>query len=477
MLQGRRATAVVALTLLAMAGATAVCAQAAKRAPRAPNRCVVAQGLVRARQPDAARREYIRVVKRFAAVRCAVEGLRTLNAPKPKPKPAADCAAADALFEKGDLVAARKAYEAMSPRPKCATSGIAAVKEVESLCDRGDVLQDAHREEDARKAFTSALEKNPRAACPKDGVKDLSKGWLARLLDGFVSSLDEVLAFLGLLLGALFVFLLLGYIKPLRPLLLRMVGVRRLLGPRLSLELDDAAAGGKLGAPMEARIRETLQGFRERALDDTPLGDYDLDIVPAAEQFALTIGRTSVLEQALKQAREANDHMKLIGAVLDLLYAALPIQRFTLAGVLEPPSTHTAAATLTLDADARLEAAAKLRGRPQSGEAPDQEYLDLSGPIAVWAQYEVVRVLKPTAVKPNDGISNALLRQALDWAQAGDDKAATAGFEAAVAVNPENWGAQVLLAIDLATGAGVDYDLAIQILEDALEEMTGAVYA
>ena len=47
-----------------------------------------------------------------------------------------------------------------------------------------------------------------------------------------------------------------------------------------------------------------------------------------------------------------------------------------------------------------------------------------------------VRVLKPSAARPNDGISNALLRQALDWAQAGDAEAARSGLEAAVAANP-----------------------------------------
>jgi tetratricopeptide (TPR) repeat protein len=403
-----------------------------------------------------------------------VNGLRTLNKRKPAAKPAPTCVAADTLFEGGRLVAARKAYEGLSPKPKCATSGVAAVKEVESLCDRGDALADVHRVEDASKAFTSALEKNPRAPCAKDGVKDLGKGWLARLLDGFISSLDDILALLGLLLAALFVFLMLGWIKPLRPCLLRIVGVRRLLGPRLALDLDDAAAGGKLGPPMEARIRETLQSFRAHALDDGPLGEYDLDVVPAAEQFAITVGSTSVLEGALKQAREANDHMKLVGAVLDLLYAALPIQRFTLAGVLESASAGAAAATLTLEADARLESATKLRGRLQSAEVPDQEYLDLSAPMAVWAQYEIVRVLDPGSADPNDGISNALLRQALDWAQVGDDASASASFEAAVAVDPKNWAAQVLLAIDQATGTGIDYDLAIQILEDALAEMTGS---
>jgi hypothetical protein len=143
-----------------------------------------------------------------------------------------------------------------------------------------------------------------------------------------------------------------------------------------------------------------------------------------------------------------------------------------MAGVLDPPSIGVASATLTLEADARLEAAIKLQGTVRA-QPTDADYLALSGPAAVWVQYEVVRVQRPEEVEPNAGKSNAILRLALDRRLAGDEEGARAGLEDAVAANAQNWAAHVLLAITLAGSAGSDYRLAIQILEDALAEMKG----
>jgi hypothetical protein len=395
-------TAASCLTLATASGA----AERANHARR-PSRCAVAQGLLRAREPVQARREYVRLLKRFAGITCAVDELQELNKPKPKPKPKPPpktgpaCLGADAAFERGDLEQARAAYGRLQARAirkklpttlKCATAGLAASRQVQAMCDRGDVLQDVHRDADARAAFKAALEKNPRVDCVKDGLNDLEQNWLSRFMDGVIGSLDKVLVGIGLALVLTLLTMMLGYWNRARGRLLKLPGVGRLLGPRLALAIDDGATDKKLKAAMEARIRETLQSFRQRALEDSPDCDYDLDVVPAGERFAISATGTSALREALNKAREVSSHSQAVGAILDILYAALPIQRFTLVGVLDPPAAGAASLTLTLEADARLEAAIKLEGR-RSGAPTDDDYLELSGPAAVWVQYEVLRVL------------------------------------------------------------------------------------
>jgi hypothetical protein len=83
----------------------------------------------------------------------------------------------------------------------------------------------------------------------------------------------------------------------------------------------------------------------------------------------------------------------------------------------------------------------------------------------------------PRGVGPNDGKSNALLRQALDARQRGDEMAARDGFEKAVEANPRNWAALLIRALSLAKAAADDPELAIQILADARADMTAPTRA
>jgi hypothetical protein len=245
----------------------------------------------------------------------------------------------------------------------------------------------------------------------------------------------------------------------------------RLLSPRLSLTIDDAAAGGKIGIPMEARIRECLQSFRDQALSAGEDDEYELDSGRSGEAFSIVVAEESSLRNAIAKAREVNERSKAVAAVFDVIYALLPIQRLTLSGVLDPPAVTAASATLTLDDDARLAAATTLSSvLPAKPSAAD--YLSLSAPAAVWIQYEVVRILKPDEVEANAGESNAALRQGLERRLAGDEVGARLAYGRAVGLDSRNWAAHVNLAVSRARST--DYELAIQILEDALIDMREA---
>jgi tetratricopeptide (TPR) repeat protein len=434
----------------------------------APDPCAAADALRKAGEVEQARKKYVSLLSRNPTTSCAIEGLEAINAPAPKPP---SCEPGDEKMEAGDLEGARIAYEALGQDSKCGAAGLTAVKEIQRLCDEGKAYESLHRDDDALSAFESALAKNPKAECARAGVEEATPGEFSRDLTLVSDAIPEALVILGILLVLLFLVLLLGYWEPTRHIPARLPIAGRILSPRLTLEpLNDEALGdNRVGLAIVTRIKERLQRFRQEALG-TEVADYDLDLGSADEEFAEMVSSDAGLENALGKVRDLSQHTMVVAALVDLLYAMLPIRRLKISGVLDPPAPSGAAATLGLESGARLCAAVKLTG-PQLGADPTpSDYLRLADPAAVWTQYAVARALGGKHVDPDAAESYALVREGLDRHIEGNEPLARIAYEQALALNPRNWAALVNLAVTEARLAK-DYVLAIDILTDALAEM------
>jgi tetratricopeptide (TPR) repeat protein len=463
---GRVAVCGLTLILVGVVASSAVAAT-----PVARNPCAVADALLAAGEKQHARTEYIRLLRRDPSLACAKTGLKTINAAQPAPpKPKAPCAEAEIAFDQGDLDRAASKYRAVGLDTKCAEQGLAAVREVKRLCVQGRKDLALGRRDDAEKAFESALEKNPNANCASTGLQNSRRHWVVRTIAWTTAAVPNVLIALGLLAALIFLGLMLGYVRRLYPYVLRIPIAGRIVNPRVSLSpLDDKATKLDVGPALAARIKERLQRFKEEALRGGE-PDYELDVGTPGDDFTDLVSESVGLENALKRVRELSDQTKIVGAVLDLLYAALPIRRLTVTGVLEPPARSGVVATLSLDSNGRVAAASSFAGPPLKRNPTAEDFLGLAQTCAVWMQYEVARELTRRKIEPDEAESYALVREGLDRQLAGQDAAARSAYEAALALNPRNWPAFVNLTV-LEARLAKDFQRSVQIGEEAWEEM------
>jgi tetratricopeptide (TPR) repeat protein len=403
------------------------------------------------------------------------------------------CASAKALAENSATVRAKAIYTEIiesQPDAACAISGLQSADKLikrdaatenteaaEKLCTRAESYRGAHRDDDAVGSFKAALEKEPASeSCGAAGLRSMEASTLSRSLDSVKEALPSALVFLGLLVLAGVLVLLLGYI----PWVKRRPGFRYFLRGRLSLaDCDDSALDEKtkVGKAFTAGIRSTLQRFRSEALDEERVG-YLLDFGTGREELADVVSSDSQLSSALEKLGEASDHTKLVAAAIGFVTAVLPISRLAFSGVLGPSSlggqagqAHGAMARLFLERSSKLTAAVALGGRVQT--TPEGgDYMALSNAAAVWVQYEVARELSGSDVEFRNGQaeSYALVREGLDLHYAGQDHEAEEAFERALQIDRKNWAAHVNLAITKVRHAG-SYRQAIQTLERALDEM------
>jgi tetratricopeptide (TPR) repeat protein len=356
-----------------------------------------------------------------------------------------------------------------------ATSAGAAAsepREVADLCTRAATLRAAGEESDAVNAYKAALEKSPTSPCATKGLDDGPPTTLGSVLDDIVELVPQLLLAAGLLLLALFCVLLLGHVRVLHRKLVRIPGLGRMLSPRLTLAALGDASGQNVGATVDARMKMQLAESRRLALlREAP--PFDIDRSTPAEDFAELIAGDSGLKSALEKASESSDQLKIVGAVLTLMYTLLPTQRLTVTGILEPVTGPCATATLNLDEGGRPVAAATLRG-----STPDPEralsagdFVDLAAPAAIWVQYEVARAIRGEIDRgPDAAVSYALVREGLEKQRDGDAAGARHKFSQARELDGRNWAASLNLAMTEARLAK-DYDRAIEILDVAFQEI------
>jgi tetratricopeptide (TPR) repeat protein len=442
-------------------------------AQAAPNRCSAAEALLKGGETEEARKVYVALLKRDPTLTCAVDGLMRIHAPQPTPT-APSCSSADAEFDAGDLNAARNEYMRVGESVECAAMGLAAIREVQRLCDGGGAYVASHRQDDALAAFKAALEKNPHAKCATDGLDKVKPWWLQRVSDSVTSALPELLVAIGLILLAFLVVLLAAYWKKVDRRLSRWPLIGRVLRPRLTLTaLDDAALTSKVGASMAARIKERLQRFRDVALGDASDPEspgYDLEFDRADEEFADLVSGNSSLERSLDKLSGVSDQTKLVGGLASLLYTILPIKKLTVSGVLDSPESSAAAITLALEDNERQAAAVALSGPPLPGQPTATDYLRLADPAAVWIQYVVARAVARDRIDPDGAASYALVRKGLDLQLAGDVIQARLAYQQALDRNPRNWAGKVNLAI-LEASIVEDPEEANVIITTVLDEM------
>jgi tetratricopeptide (TPR) repeat protein len=457
---------VLATSVVAAAHAPAAASQAAPRSP-----CTVPDALLAAGEKAEARKLYVAILKRNPGTPCARNQLTKLNAPA-DPK---TCTGADALFDAGELPEARDAYVALGAE-ECAVEGLVAIRSVERLCAEGDAHLADGRNDEALEAYSAALEKNPKAQCALDGVDEADAGVVERGFTWIEDQAPNALTALGVVLTLLFLTMLLAYIPGVDSVIAHLPVVGKILSPRLTLgPLDDDALPdtSKVGGPMAARIKERLQRFSEEALRDG-VPDYDLDFGNPGEQFATLVSGSSQLQNALEKARDVSEHTKVLGAIVDLIYALLPIRRLSVIGVIDPADGTQASATLSLEHNSRLEAAARVTGRDLGRQPTSMDFLLLTLPAAVWVQYEVARALsRHRKVEPDAAESFSLLREGIERHRAADEEGARRAYEEALALYPGNWAARVNLALTEARLSD-DYERAVEILAEARDEMVAA---
>ena len=463
--RGTRLLVLVAALATAVTAA-AVTGPAPAFAAAAPSKCRVADALRGAGEQKLAERAYVAIVRATPTERCAIDGLKSITAAKP----AASCRAANDLLADGKLNEAFAAYDKVG-NTSCATAGKNNVRDVRRLCAAGDADQAAHRNSDALTAYKAALTKAPKAACATDGLADLAPSSVTRWVDWLVGALPVAAAVLAIVFVAGLVWLLLGYAPWLYPIVVKTRLIGTLVAPRLTLQaFADDATGFKVGGSITARIKETLQRFRDEALSEDP-PDYELDFGASDEEFVDIVSGNGNLQKAIDKALDASSRTKVIEVVADFLLAILPTPHLGVAGVCEPPAGE-AVATVTLERNSRLEAAAVIRSPAASGPASAVDYLALAEPSAVWVQYVLAQVYRRRRPRPDEAKSYALLRQGLVHQRAGALPAAQQAYEQAIALNSGNWAARANLAVTIARLGG-DYATATAIVAESLEEMTG----
>lgn len=356
-----------------------------------------------------------------------------------------------------------------------ATSAGAAVPEqpaILDLCKRAATLRAAGLESDAVGVYTSALEQSPASPCATRGLRDGPPTTFASVLDDILELLPQLLLAAGLTLLALFCVLLLGHIRLLHRKLVRVPGLGRMLSPRMTLQPLSDHSGMAVGGTIDARVRKQLAESRRQAyMREGPV--YEMDFSTPGEDFADLVAGDGGLKSALEKASESSDQLKIVGAILTLMYTLLPTQRLTVSGVLEPVTGPCVSATLNLDDGGRPVAAATLLGSiPEDGRALSAaDFVRLAEPAAVWVQYEVARTIRGDIDRgPNAAVSYALVREGLEKQRAGDVDGARARFLQARELDGRNWAASLNLAMTEARLAQ-DYNRAVEILDSAFGEI------
>jgi tetratricopeptide (TPR) repeat protein len=393
------------------------------------------------------------------------------------------CAAADALRAAGEDKEARKQYVTLlteSPGLGCAQTGLAAVNEpapdkttgeAKKLCRRGDVLRDVNREADAITAYKAALEKRPRIRCAKKGLEEAGPSTMSRTLAAIPAVLADLALIAGIAALVFFVFMLLGHIERIRPLLLRAGFVGRVLAPKITFAALDDKSGKDVGAVIVARVKDRLLRARDEAAGRTGLV-YELDVATARESAVTVAAGDRGLQAAIEKASEVSEHAKIVTALLGLLYTLLPIRRIDIEGVVEPPAEKDcASATLTLTRDGTLRAASTLKGPVSKTALTHGDYVRLADPTAVWMQYEIARALRDDDrdFGPNAAEAYALIREGLERYAAGDHDQARKFYGRALEANPASWTARVNLAVAEAQLAG-EFVIAVGILAEGYAE-------
>jgi tetratricopeptide (TPR) repeat protein len=422
--------------------------------------CKVARALAATGQMDDARSEYVSVLRRNPSSVCAHSGLKHIDS-------VSACASGDNAVRAGDLPAARRHYKKAGTNSDCGATGVAMVKDVRRLCDLGQTYLGLDRSNDAATAFKAALEKSPGAACASKGLETAGPSSFTRTTNDVVDAIPRIAAALGIVAFLVFLALLPGHIPPVGRQLRRLPILRRFLGPRLTLEaLDDAALGsGKVGSAIAGRIKEQLTRMHDEAISPEP----DLDMGTARDEFAEVVAGTGNLRAAFNNFTDVSEQTKLIAALLNLVYAALPIPRLSVSGVVEPPGP-VAAATLALEGGSRLEASTRLLAPAHGkGDAGPFDYISLAESGAVWTQYEVARVLSGGKVEPGAAKSNVLVWRALQCQLAGDSDGACILYAQAIRAYPRNWAARVNLAVTEARS--MSFQVAIRHLAEAFYEI------
>lgn len=356
-----------------------------------------------------------------------------------------------------------------------ATSSAAAAPEapeIRDLCTRAATLREAGEESDAVAVFKSALERSPASACAAKGLEDGPPATLGSRLDDVAQALPQMLLLAGLALLALFCVLLLGHIRWMHRRLVRVWGLGRMLSPRLTISAFSDQSDKDVGPTIDARIKKQLAETRRLAfMRKGPA--YEMDFGTPGEDFADLVAGDDGLKSALEKASESSDQLKIVHAILTLLYTLLPTQRLTVAGVVEPVIGPCVSATLNLDEGGRPVAAATLRGSvpEEERELTAADFVGLAEPAAVWVQYEVARAVRGEIDRgPGAAVSYALVREGLEKQLAGDAEAARNKFSQARELDARNWAASLNLAMTEARLAQ-DYDRAVEILGGAFREI------
>jgi tetratricopeptide (TPR) repeat protein len=451
-------------------------------------------------EKEQARDEFIKVLSADPDSACASAGLESINAPL------ADTTAEEVerLCTRGDELESRdldeeavKAYQSAlekDPSATCALDGLdaavtsasaTAAAEAKALCDQGEILQAADRDDDALTAYKSALGKDASAPCAKTGLEELEPDGV----NGWVEDAKEVLADIGvaaaIAAGVLLVLLIAMSIivrrfDRLYRWLTKFRPIAYFIGPRLTLSAFDSTASGaeKVGAPFTARVQEALQRFRADAVggaDDQSQGvdvhDYDLDVGTGTEHFAELVSGESGLQNSLDKVSEIGPQTKVIAALLDLLSRVLPIRRLKVAGVMDPPDPRGASIVVSLEKDSRLEAAGVITGPELTADPTAIDYLRLAEPAAVWIQYEVARAITGERQRPGAPDSYSRLREGVAHQIAGQLELARDSYREAIEFDRTNWAAHVNLSVVEARLG--NFQASIDVAAEALADMIG----
>ncbi|HEX5374965.1 MAG TPA: hypothetical protein VFW48_02295, partial [Solirubrobacterales bacterium] len=395
---------------------------------------------------------------------------------------AAPCVLPKALVKAKEDKAARKAYVkelAVDPGSKCALDGLKALnapaaEPAAGSCKIGNAFLDVHREDDAIAAYKKGLEANPGSDCASDGLDEAGPGWFKRTADCVLDAIPTFLVWVGLLLLACLLILLIAYWPRAKRKMqtARLVGplIGRVLRPRLTFEtIADDCVEGKPGPPIVARIKELLAKMRDEAVAKVPL-EYDLDFGTPGEEFADLVSADKGLKSSLDNASDISEQTKLVAAVLGLVYSLLPIQRFEISGCLEPPQDSAASASLLLEEDTQRRAGTTVKRTVKSATPGAAEYMTLVEPAAVWIQFEVARAIEGKAPDARAAESWALLDEGLRLYRLGELADAREAYERALLADSRNWAVYVSLAVAEARSA-TDFEAAMKRTLEALKKM------
>jgi tetratricopeptide (TPR) repeat protein len=389
------------------------------------------------------------------------------------------CATALTLERAGSFDLARRSYLAIISRgnpPRCAVTGFDRLTTRGSRCALARSLQRLGRRTDVEAAYMAELRRDPRSRCAQEGLKNLKPAGRSiskRVSDAAATATHALLLVLvGIaLVSVLLVLLLAGLarIKFLNSALRRMPITRTLLAPRLKVEdFEDGASTVRMGPGVAALIRagvtDRIHGIK-----------HQLGLVSGQSEFS----------GALANLQDLSPQLRVALAVITVLDALLPRQRFTVAGVLQPPGGQGVGLSLTLRRGSSFAAMqsfwavplgcvarASANGQPVPDDAP-AAYHRLSGAACAWVDHQLATALGAKSSITGDSFSFALFRAGVDWQEDGDMFRARRLYDLALKRDPRNTGALANLG-QLAASHGY-YDVAITRLElarNALEQRT-----